>query len=206
MNWYWVRCFMLRRSRLISLVSFSLSSTRIAGLFALWMLASSFATVANGQTIQTKANEIRAAMDSRDFGRAETLVSELRKTDPAAFSQNNYDYLLARLLERRGANAEASTLYLALANRSSILAQYALWHLAILGKNTCDLALERQYITRLMVSYPGSALVPVARERLIESHFDSGDYRATISLLRPIASTTGVKGRSAMARLGEAYS
>lgn len=197
---------MLRRSRLISLASFYLSATRSAGFGVLWLLAMSFWTVANGQAIQTKANEIRSAMDSRDFGRAETLVSELRKSDTAAFTQNNYDYLLARLLERRRANAEASALYLALTNRSSILAQYALWHLAILGKNTGDLALERQYIIRLLVSYPNSALVPVARERLIESHFESGDYRATISLLKPIASVTGVKGRSAMARLGEAYS
>lgn len=145
-------------------------------------------------------------MDRRDFERAETLVRELRTTDAAAFTRNNYDYLLARLLERRGARSEASTIYLGLSDRGSILAQYALWHLALLARDSGDLALERQYITRLLVSYPSSALASRARERLIDSHFESGDYRATIALLKPIASASGVKGRSAMARLGEAYS
>ncbi|MEK6285089.1 MAG: transglycosylase SLT domain-containing protein [Acidobacteriota bacterium] len=163
------------------------------------------AGAANAQTVQPPANDIRAAMDERDFERAEALVRELRSSDSAAFTRNNYDYLLARLLERRGANSEASALFLALLNRGSILSQYALWHLALLAKDSRDLALERQYITRLLVSYPSSALSSRARERLIDSHFESGDYRATIALLRPLASSTGVKGRSAMARLGEAY-
>ena len=160
----------------------------------------------NAQALQPKANDIRAAMDGRDFERAEALVRELRTTDAAGFTRNNYDYLLARLLERRGARSEASALYLGLLDRGSILTQYALWHLALLAKDSADLALERQYITRLLVSYPNSALASQARERLIDSHFESGDYRATIALLKPIASASGVKGRSAMARLGEAYS
>jgi soluble lytic murein transglycosylase len=161
---------------------------------------------ANAQTLQSKANDIRTAMDARDFERAETLVRELRTADAAAFTRNNYDYLLARLLERRGARSEASSIYLGLSERGSILTQYALWHLALLAKDSGGLALERQYITRLLVSYPSSALASQARGRLIDSHFESGDYRATIALLKPIASATGVKGRSAMARLGEAYS
>jgi len=161
---------------------------------------------ANAQTLQSKANDIRAAMDARDFERAETLVRELRTTDAAAFTRNSYDYLLARLLERRGARSEASSIYLGLSERGSLLTQYALWHLALLARDSGDLALERQYITRFLVSYPSSVLASQARERLIDSHFESGDYRATIALLKPIASATGVKGRSAMARLGEAYS
>src|SRR5512132_240109 len=81
-----------------------------------------------------------------------------------------------------------------------------MWHLALLARDSGDLELERQYITSLLVSYPTSTLASRARERLIDSHFESGDYRATIALLKPFASATGVKGRSAMARLGEAYS
>ena len=157
------------------------------------------------QTLQAKANEIRAAMDARDFQRAEALVRQLRTEDATGFTANNYEYLLARLLERRGARSEAAALYQGLAGRSTILTQYALWHLALIARESSDLALERQYITRLLVSYPSSALASTARERLIDSHFDSRDYRATIALLKPIASPAGVKGRSAMARLGEAY-
>jgi len=165
-----------------------------------------FGLPAAAQSLQSKSNDIRAAMDARDFARAEKLARELKSADQSAFIRNNYDYLLARLLERRGARSEASALYLKLLERNSIVAQYALWHLSLLAKSSGDLALERQYITRLLVSYPASALVSRARERLIDSHLESGDYRAAVTLLRPIASTTGVKGRSAMARLGDAYS
>jgi len=170
------------------------------------ILIAVFAHQARAQNLQTSANDIRAAMDARDFERAETLARELRTTDAAGFTDNNYDYLLARLLERRGGRSEASALYLGLLDRGSILTQYALWHLALLAKDSGDLTLERQYITRLLVSYPTSTLASRARERLIDSHFESRDYRATIALLKPMASATGVKGRSAMARLGEAYS
>ena len=173
---------------------------------ALVLLLVVFAGHAASQTLQSKANDIRAAMDAREFARAESLARELRSTDEAAFTRNNFDYLLARLLDRRGARAEASSLYLAMLERNSIVAQYALWHLSLLAKNSGDLALERQYITRLLVSYPSSALASPARERLIDSHLESGDYRAAAALLKPIASTTGVKGRSVLARLGDAYS
>lgn len=169
------------------------------------LLISAFAMTAEAQNLQAKANDIRAAMDARDFERAESLVRQFRSTDPSAFISNNYEYLLARLQERRGARSEASALYLGLLERNSILNQYALWHLSLLAKQAGDLSLERQYITRLLVSYPSSALAARARERLIDSHFESGDYRATVALLKPLASATGVKGRSAMARLGEAY-
>lgn len=171
----------------------------------LLLLISAISMTGEAQNLQAKANDIRAAMDARDFERAESLVRQFRSSDPSAFISNNYEYLLARLLERRGARSEASALYLGLLNRNSILNQYALWHLALLAKQSGDLALERQYITRLLVSYPSSALATRARERLIDSHFESGDYRATIALLKPLASATGVKSRSAMARLGLAY-
>lgn len=161
---------------------------------------------ATAQNLQAKAADIRAAVDSREFDRAESLLRELRAADDAAFTRNNYDYLLARLLERRGVRSEASALYQACLERHPIVAQYALWHLAMIARAAGDLALERQYITRLLVSYPASALGSRARERLIDSHLESGDYRAAIALLKPIATTTGVKGRSAMARMAEAYS
>jgi soluble lytic murein transglycosylase len=164
---------------------------------AIFLTLATLSAQANAQNLQARANEIRAAMDARDFERA---------SDRAAFTRNNYDYLLARLAERRGAKAEASSLYLDLVNRGSNVSQYALWHLAAIARATDDLALERQYLTRLLTVYPSSALVSRARDRMIDSHFEGGDYRASIALLRPIALATGVRGRSAMARLGEAYS
>jgi len=161
---------------------------------------------AEAQAVQTRANQIRAAMDARDFDRAEQLVRQLRQDNPSASTTNNYDYLLARLCERRGAHAEAASLYTNLTNRNSILAQYALNRLAGLARHSGDLALERQYLTRITASYPSSPLAQSARERMIESLRDSQNFRATIPLLRSQASIKGVRGRSAMARLGEAYS
>ncbi len=81
-----------------------------------------------------------------------------------------------------------------------------MWHLSQLARASGDLALERQYITRLLTSFPSSTLTRVGRERMIESLGESGDWRTSVALLRPIAATRGVLGRSAMARLGEAYS
>ncbi|MEK6303859.1 MAG: transglycosylase SLT domain-containing protein [Acidobacteriota bacterium] len=155
--------------------------------------------------MQAKANEIRGAMDAREFERAETLVKELRASDAAAFTRNNYDYLLARLTERRGARAEASALYLELLNRKSPLSEYSLWHLSLNSRAAGDLALERQYITRLLAAFPASALAARARDRMISSLTESGDFRGSIALLRPVASTAGARGRSAMGRLAEAY-
>jgi soluble lytic murein transglycosylase len=145
-------------------------------------------------------------MDARDFERAESLVRAVAASDSAAFTANNYDYLLARLAERRGASAEAQSLYLALVERRSILAQYGLWHLSQIARRSNDLALERQYITRILTAFPSSTLTRSARERMIDSLHESGDYRASVALLRPIASARGVLGRNAMALLGQAYS
>ncbi|MEN3335137.1 MAG: soluble lytic murein transglycosylase [Blastocatellia bacterium] len=174
-------------------------------LIAVLVFFITFAPAARAQTLQARANEIRAAMDGRDFERAEQFVRDLRAASPAAFTHNNYDYLLARLAERRSASAEAAVLYLGLLNRNSPLSEYVLWHLAGIARAASDLALERQYLTRLLAAYRASALTAAARSRLIDSHLESGNARDAIALLRPAASPGGVHGRSAMARLGEAY-
>ena len=176
-----------------------------SSIAAIVFLFAALANDASAQSLQERADHIRAAMDRRDFDRVERLVRDLRANDTAAFTRNNYDYLLGRLAERRGATAEAASLYLAVLNRDSSLAQYALWHLSLIARASEDLALERQYITRLLARYPSSALVARARDRMIDSLFESGQYRATISLLRPLASARGQRGRDALARLGEAY-
>src|SRR5437764_1302134 len=88
-------------------------------LLAVLVLFITFAPAASAQTLQARANEIRAAMDVRDFERAEQLTRDLRAASPSAFAHNNYDYLLARLAERRGASAEAAALYLGLLSRNS---------------------------------------------------------------------------------------
>src|SRR5437762_4761699 len=120
---------------------------------ALLLLLATLAGYASAQNLGSRANEIRAAMDARDFERAERLTRDLRASDGEGFARNNYDYLLARLLERRGARAEAASLYLGLINRRSALSEYGLWRLAQIARASEDLALERQYIERLLASF-----------------------------------------------------
>lgn len=177
---------------------------RLCVFFLLFSLCT-FAAQANAQGLQTKANEIRSAMDVRDFERAERLVRDVRATNPQAFTANNYDYLLGRLAERKGARAEASALYNAVLNRQSILAPYALWHLSTIARAANELAVERQSLSRLAASFPASVPARKAKDRMIDNLRESGDFRATIALLKPLASTSGVRGRKAMAQLGEAY-
>src|SRR5215471_8706171 len=99
MNWYWDRCFMLRRLRPTSLVSSTavcsprspraladvLRSRFPLRLFTSGIVASVILIGAQAQTLQNKASEIRSAMDSRDFARAESLVLAFRTADEAAF-------------------------------------------------------------------------------------------------------------------------
>jgi soluble lytic murein transglycosylase len=165
----------------------------------------SLSTVAVNAQIQTRATEIRAAIDARDFLRAESLARELRASDPTAFAANNYDYLLARLCHRRGERTEAASLYLTLINRNSILAPYALLHLAAIARTSGDLALERQYLTRLIASHPSSALVTDSRERIIDSLRESSDYRSLIAMVRPLAAMNNSRGRRYAVRLAEAF-
>ena len=55
-------------------------------------------------------------------------------------------------------------------------------------------------LSRLIGTFPSSVLIGQARNRMVHSLREGGDYRSTISLLRPIASATGASGREAMAR------
>ncbi|HEU4386183.1 MAG TPA: transglycosylase SLT domain-containing protein, partial [Blastocatellia bacterium] len=130
---------------------------------------------------------------------------ELRDSEPTAFSANNYDYLLARLLERRGALTEAQALYLGIVNRNSILTQYALWHLGLIARQSGSLPIERQYLTRLTSSFPSSVFARQARSRVVDSLIESGEYSTAIALLRAVASASNSEGRRALAKLAEAY-
>ncbi|HLG16983.1 MAG TPA: transglycosylase SLT domain-containing protein [Blastocatellia bacterium] len=175
--------------------------------FSLATLAQPFPLLAAARepTLKSAAAEIRAAMDARELDRAERLARGLRTRDAEGFARNNFDYLLARLAERRGESLEASSLYQAVLDRKSVLAEYALWRLAGIARASRDLALERQYLTRLLASHAASALAGRSRERIIDSLRESGDYRATIAMLRGTASASGVQGRRAMFKLAEAH-
>ena len=158
------------------------------------------------QSLQERSDKIRAALDA---GNATTALAELRALKSAnatAFELNNFDYLLARLLERSGDQAGSSSGYQSVVSRRSLLSQYALWHLSQIARSTGDLVLERERLRPLIVAAPTSLLRDAATIRLAESFSESTDYAAAVSTLRPLTqSKNATLARQALRLSGEAY-
>jgi soluble lytic murein transglycosylase len=128
----------------------------------------------------------------------------LESTDRDLFRNNNYDYLLGRLLEARGDLAAAIIRYTDVSDRGSVLAEYALWHLAGLTRQQGNLTLERRYLERLTGRFPSSLLLSRAVLRIGVSAFESGDYMTAVARLAPFAGPNGHLARDALARVGAA--
>ncbi len=156
--------------------------------------------VASAQVRPANQSRIIATADGRDPSRSEEILREMKRTAPEAFSTNNYDYLLARLLEQRGANAEALPLYQQVVARNSLLAGYALWHEAEIARRSGNPNEEQKLLQRLIAQYPDHLLRPRAIERLSESYLKSGQYQAVIDTLK----TLGAPRRDSLAMIGEA--
>ncbi|HEX8845531.1 MAG TPA: transglycosylase SLT domain-containing protein [Pyrinomonadaceae bacterium] len=165
-----------------------------------------FAVQINAQSARERHERIRSAMDGGDYATAVTELQSLRSAEPALFQLNNYDYLMARLSERLGNPAVASSNYQKVVARNSLLSQYALWHLAQMARTTGNLTLEREKLRQLIAIAPASLLRESAVTRLGESFFESRDYTSAIQTLRPRASATGnASAREALALIAEAY-
>ncbi|HEU0177268.1 MAG TPA: transglycosylase SLT domain-containing protein [Blastocatellia bacterium] len=155
---------------------------------------------AEAQSLREQHARLRAAMDRNDQAEAESLLRGMLVNDPDAFARNNYDYLLARLLQNRQAGDEAGTFFLRVLNRNSSLAGYALWHLAEIARARGDYA-EEQKLLRKFVSQRGDhPLRERAIERLCDSYFKTGQYQNAIDTMR----LQPRPGRDALAMIGEA--
>lgn len=160
----------------------------------------------HAQSARERHERIRMAVEGGDYTTALTELEAQRTSDPATFALNNYDYLLARLSERMGNAAIAEAHYQKVVARNSLLSQYALWHLAQLARGMGNLPLERERLRQLLTTAPESLLRDAATARLGESFFESKDYAAAISALRPRSSAKGdSSAREALALIGEAY-
>ncbi|MGH9768641.1 MAG: tetratricopeptide repeat protein, partial [Blastocatellia bacterium] len=152
------------------------------------------------QTLQERHTQLRAAMDRNDQTAAESLLRGMMNDDPDAFARNNYDYLLARLIEIRGAGSEAGEYFLRVINRDSPLAGYALWRLAEI-KRAIGASGDEQKLLQKFISQHGDHLLRErAIERLGDSYFKSGQYQDAINTLRLPAG----QRRDALAGIGEA--
>ncbi|HKQ79963.1 MAG TPA: transglycosylase SLT domain-containing protein [Blastocatellia bacterium] len=141
---------------------------------------------AEAQTLQQRHERLRAALDRNDQPGAESLLREMLENDPDAFARNNYDYLLARLLQDRRDGAEAGTFFLRVANRNSALAGYALWHMAEIARARAAHSEEQKLLQKFISQYGDHLLRERAIERLSDSYFKTGQYQNTIDTLRSL--------------------
>jgi soluble lytic murein transglycosylase-like protein/TolA-binding protein len=156
------------------------------------------------QTPLERHEKIRAELLRGDDAAALNDLQAMRASDPSIFTLNNYDYLLARLAQKRGDVATAATSYQLMVARSSRLSQYALWHLSQLARAAGNLTLEREHLRRLLTLAPESLLREAAQTRLAQSFFESGDDASVIAALRPRSSANGgASARAALALLGQ---
>ncbi len=144
--------------------------------------------------------QIKTAMDQGDYAAVERMLTLMTTASPDAFTRNNYDYLLARLLERRGANNEAMAVFQKVIARNSQLGGYALRHQAEIARAMGNLNEEQRLLQKFIAQYTDHLLRDRAIQRLSESHFKSGRYQAAIDALRALSGPR----RDAMASIGEA--
>jgi soluble lytic murein transglycosylase len=169
----------------------------LAGSLLLW-------SSAVAQTPQARHQQLRAAIDSGDTHAALVQLQTLRSSNPQVFQANNYDYLVARLLERSGDITGAAASYQATISRGSILSEYSLWHLAQLSRAAGDLVQERERLRQLINISPNGLLRNSASMRLGQSSFESQDFDGAVSALRPVTeSKNRAIAREASTLIGE---
>ena len=148
--------------------------------------------------------ELRASLDGNDLAAAEKILRELQSKHSQSFVKNNYDYLVARVLDRRGNGKEAAPAYQKIVSRNSIFAGYALNHLAEISRDARDFKGEQNYLSQLLGKFPAQQNIEAARKRLGTSHFQNGNFAAAISTLQPISGLSSSLARESTARIGEA--
>jgi soluble lytic murein transglycosylase len=135
------------------------------------------------QTSNEIHDRIRNAVENREYQTAINELQNFERADKKLFALNNYDYLLARIAEKRGDLATAMANYQTVVGRNSILSEYALRHLAQIARVSGNMMLERIYLRELLTLAPNSLLNDAANKRLTRSYFESNDFAATIELL-----------------------
>ena len=154
--------------------------------------ATVLAGAVQSQTGQDTPGRIRAAVAARDWNSARAELQNLRSVDPSLFRSKNYDYLLARIAEETTDIATSTAGYESTVTNNSILAEYALWHLARVARSTGDLVLERERLRHLVSLNPGSILYDAATLRLTESFLESGDFSAAVTSARVVGTSKNV--------------
>lgn len=175
-------------------------------LLFLLSLSLSFGTTCQAQspiTIQ-QHQQLRAALDRHDLATTEQILREFQHKSSQSFIKNNYDYLFARVLDRRGNAKEAAPAYQKVVSRNSIFAGYSLGHLAELARAAGEFKGEQTYLAQMLAKFPAQLNAESARKRLGASYVKSGNYAQAITTLQPISGLSSSLSRESTARIGEA--
>jgi len=179
------------------------SKFRFAGSVILLLLVLC-ATGVRAQAPQERRMRIRAAVETGVWETALTELQGFSNSDAALFKANEYDYLQGRLSERVGDPTGASASYESVVSRNALLSEYALWHLARIARATGDLVLERERLRRLVAASAASVLHDAAVLRLAKSFFESTDYSAAATSVRPLTLSKNIQlAREAAVLLGQ---
>lgn len=161
--------------------------TKLFCLVLVFVAVSFISEPVKAQTSQSRHQQLRASVDSGDVQASLAELKALRDANSPLFKANNYDYLLARLQEKHGDLAGAAENYQATVARNAVLAEYSLWHLAQISRASGDLVHERERLRQLLNTSSQSLLREAAAMRLGQSFFESRDYNAAVSALRPLS-------------------
>src|SRR6266850_3360939 len=179
------------------------SKFRLAGSVFLLLLVLC-ATDVRAQSPQERRVRIRAAIETGGWQTALTELQGFSYADIGLFKVNEYDYLQGRLSERIGDATGASASYESVVSRNGLLSEYALWHLARIARGTGDLVLERERLRRLVAASAASVLHDAAVLRLAKSFFESTDYSAAATSVRPLTLSKHIQlAREAAVLLGQ---
>ncbi|MDW8304506.1 MAG: transglycosylase SLT domain-containing protein [Acidobacteriota bacterium] len=121
-------------------------------------------------------SRIQERLEAKDYESVIQILENLKKANRKAFYAGEYDYLLARVAEKVGDFALASANYLSVIKRSSVLKEYALWHMAGISKDAGNQVIERIFLYELLTVSPKSLLKEATIRRLARSYFESEDF------------------------------
>ena len=161
----------------------------------LLILTALFSVNIYAQTLIENHQQILKSFETRDYQSAIKELEALKKSDKKIFELNNYDYLLARISEKKGDFAAAMANYQTAANRNSILKEYALRHLAQIARSSGNLLLERTFLQEILTFAPESLLTEAVKIRQARSSFDGKNYDTAIQFLNNLQ--TGISNQKA---------
>ncbi len=141
---------------------------------------------------------LREQVEQAEFTKAEATLREWQRKQSATFTRNNYDYLLAWLLEQRDQPNEAAKLFAQVAARGGVLTSYALWHQAEQARAVGRFTEEQTALAKLIAQFPDFLRRERATLRLSESQRKTGLYTSALTTLRNLGPR-----RDTLPQLGE---